>query len=131
MKFMSFIEPIYYEFLAQFVPKKVSYKMEGTCHKCGKCCRYVYCEDLSSELEFAFLQFIYPEYKKFKIAGVDEFGKFVIICKLIDKDNICPIYNKRPSVCKNYPNAKKCPNGTLHNNCGFSIHPEKTFKDFL
>ena len=131
MNFISFIEPIYYEFLAKFVPRKVLYKTKGECLKCAKCCRYIHCGDLKSETEFAFLQFIYPEYRKFKIAGKDELGNFVIICKLIDKDNICPIYNRRPSVCKTYPNSKKYPNSKLHNDCGFSIHPEKSFKDFL
>lgn len=131
MNFLSFIEPIYYEFLAKFVPKKVFYKTKGECLKCGKCCRYLHCDGLRSEQEFAFLQFIYPEYRKFKIIGTDEQGNFVITCKLIDKDNLCPIYEKRSSVCKNYPKSKKCPKGTLHKGCGFSIHPEKSFKDFL
>lgn len=131
MNFLSHIEPIYYEFLAKFVPQKVVYKLNGECLKCSKCCRYIHCEGLSSELEFAFLQFIYPEYKKFKVAGKDENGNYVIICKLIEKDNLCPIYNKRPSVCKKYPSAKKHPKGTLHKDCGFSIQPEKSFKDFI
>lgn len=131
MNFCNFIAPIYYEFLAKFVPQKVVYKLKGECLKCAKCCRYIHSQGLGSEIEFAFLQFIYPEYKKFTIAGKDEQGNFVIICKLIDKDNLCPIYDKRPSVCNNYPNSKKYPKGCLHKGCGFSIHPEKSFKDFL
>jgi len=131
VNFLSIIEPIYYEFLAKFVPQKINYKLKGECLKCAKCCRYIHCEGLSSETEFAFLQFFYPQYRKFKVAGRDEAGNFVIICKLIDKDNICPIYEKRPSVCRSYPNAKKHPKGNLHKGCGFSIHPEKSFREFL
>ncbi len=131
MNFYSFIAPIYYEFLAKFVPQKVSYKLKGNCLKCAKCCRYINCQGLGSKTEFAFLQFVYPEYRKFKVAGRDERRNFVIICKLIDKNNICPIYEKRPSVCRKYPNAKKHPKGVLHKDCGFSINPEKSFKDFL
>ncbi|MEI8378074.1 MAG: YkgJ family cysteine cluster protein [bacterium] len=131
MKFLNYIAPIYYEFLAKFVPQKVLYKIKGECLKCGKCCRYLHCEGLGSEIEFAFLQFIYPEYRNFKIAGTDEMGNFVITCKLIDKENLCPIYHKRSSVCQKYPSFKKRPKGILHKGCGFSIHPEKSFKAFL
>lgn len=131
MNFLSFIEPIYYEFLAKFVPKKVSYEIQGECLRCAKCCRYMFCKDLSSEHEFAFLQFIYPEYRRFKIAGKDEFGNFVITCTLIDKDNLCPVHKDRPGVCKKYPSKKVGNKGILHKSCGFLIKPEKTFKEFL
>jgi Fe-S-cluster containining protein len=131
MKFLRLIEPIYYEFLAKFVPQKVLYKRQGECLQCAKCCRYIHCEGLSSKKEFAFLQFIYPEYRKFEIVGKDEYGNFVLTCTLIDKDNLCPIYNKRPCVCKKYPNIRMTRKGILHKGCGYSIEPEKTFKDFL
>lgn len=131
MKFLSFIGPIYYEFLAKFVPQKVSYSTSGDCIKCAKCCRYMHCKDLGSEGEFAFLQFIYPEYRRFKISGKDEFGNFVITCTLIDKDNLCPVHKNRPNVCRKYPSKKLGHKGILHKDCGFLIKPEKTFKEFL
>jgi len=114
MKILAFLVPFYYEFLANFVPKKVEYEITGECLKCAKCCRYIHCAGLGSEIEFKFLQLIYPEYRKFKVAGKDENDNFVLICSLIDKDNLCPIYLKRPCVCKNYPNLKKYLKEKLH-----------------
>lgn len=91
----------------------------------------MYCDGLSSELEFKFLKLIHPEYKYFQIAGKDENGKFVISCELIDNDGLCPIYKKRMNVCKKYPAKKVRQKGSFHNDCGFSMKPEKSFKEFL
>lgn len=131
MKIFDILAPIYYEFLAKFVPKRVNYIIDGKCKKCGKCCRYMFCKDLSSEWEFAFLQIIYPAYRRFKIAGRDEFGNFVIRCSLIDKDNLCPVHDTRPLVCRNYPAQKLSHRAILHKDCGFSVKPEKSFKDYI
>lgn len=131
MRFLSILEPIYYEFLSKFVPQKVTYNVEGECKKCAKCCRYMFCKGLGSEAEFAFVQFIYPAYRRFKIVGRDEFGNFVIRCSLIDKDNLCPVYNDRPSVCRKYPVRKISHKMILHKDCGFVVEPERKFKDFL
>lgn len=91
----------------------------------------MYCKDLGSEKEFRFLQFIYPEYRKFKVQGKDENGNYVIACSLIDKDNLCPIYPKRSNICRKYPAPYFKSPGILHKDCGFYIKPEKTFKYFL
>lgn len=131
MKILEKIEPIYYQFLSKFVPKKVTYHVEGECLKCGKCCRYMYCDGLSSELEFKFLQFVHTDYKRFEIAGKDENGNYVISCKYIDKDGLCPVYKDRASVCRNYPAQKVTRKGSFHIGCGFSMKPEKTFKEFM
>jgi len=131
MNFLSFFEPIYYEFLAKFVPRRVIYTRHGECLKCGKCCRYMYCNGLGSRIEFSFLQFIYPEYRRFRIVGKDESGNFVISCTLIGKENICPVYESRAAVCRNYPAKSTSIKGALHAGCGFFRKPEKTFKEFL
>lgn len=131
MKIIEKLKPAYYEFLSKFIPQKVFYNIEGECLKCGKCCRYMYCEGLSSELEFKFLKFLYAEYRRFEIVGKDELGNYVISCKFIDKDGLCPIYETRASVCKNYPAKKVTRKGSFHTGCGFSMQPEKSFKDYL
>lgn len=131
MKFFDFLAPIYYEFLAKFVPREVTYIIDGECKKCGKCCRYMFCDGLRSEFEFAFLKIIYPAYRRFKIAGKDEFGNFVIRCSLIDKDNLCPIHKSRPKVCRRYPVRKISRKVVLHKDCGFFVRPEKSFRDYI
>jgi len=131
MKILDVLAPIYYEFLAKFIPRKVFYDVKGECKKCAKCCRYMFCNGLRSKFEFAFLQFVFPEYKRFAIAGRDEFGNFVIHCTLIDKDDLCPVHGKRPNVCRNYPLKRSTHRLVLHKDCGFSSAPEKSFKDFL
>lgn len=131
MKIIEKIKPIYYQFLSKFVPRQVYYIVEGECLKCGKCCRYMYCDGLSSTFEFLFLKLIYPEYRRFEIVGKDENGQFVISCKLIEKDGLCPVYKSRAKVCKNYPAKKVQKKGSFHVGCGFSMHPEKSFKEFI
>lgn len=128
--FASFVS-FYYEILSNFTFKKVYYKITGSCKKCSKCCRYLYCKDLSGELEFKFLQFIYKDYRNFKIIGKDEKGNYILSCTHIQKNNLCPIYKNRPKVCKNYPKKKIKAKVQLHKGCGYQATPEKAFKDFL
>lgn len=131
MQILEFLAPIYYEFLSKFVPRKVTYTRQGSCQKCAKCCRYLTCKGLASHREFVFLQFIFPSYRNFKIVGKDEFGNYILRCKLIDKDNLCPIHPNRPLVCRSYPPEKISRKIILHKDCGFWVEPQKKFKDFL
>ena len=48
----DFLFSIWNEFLSNFVPEKVSYKITGECKKCGKCCNYMYSMDTYTEKEF-------------------------------------------------------------------------------
>ena len=131
MKLLEFLAPIYYEFLAKFVPRKVFYEVTGECKKCAKCCRYMFCKGLGSEFEFAFLRLIYPYYRRFVIAGRDEFGNYVIRCSLVGQDNLCPVHETRPEVCRQYPLKRSTHRLVLHKDCGFCSLPQKSFKDFL
>ncbi|MFA6571899.1 MAG: YkgJ family cysteine cluster protein [Bacteroidota bacterium] len=125
------IEPFIYNFLSLFVPRKVRYKIEGSCVKCGKCCRYMYSKDTYTEREFKIMQFIYPAYKRFYIVGKDEENNLIFGCKLIDENNLCTDYKNRLKMCKNYPSKFINFRGELHDNCGFTVRPEKSFNDYL
>ena len=129
MKIFDSFVSFYYEILSNFTFKKVIYRTNGACKMCGKCCRYLHCKGLTGKLEFKFLQFLYKDYKNFNIIGKDENANYVLICKYIQKKNLCSIY--RPSVCRNYPKKKLPLKTKLHKDCGYFIEPEKSFKDFL
>src|SRR5574344_2082102 len=118
---VNFLENIKNEFLSYFVPQKMTYKIEGECKKCGKCCRYMYSFDTYTEQDFKFMQAIFPSYKRFYIRGKDEDGNLIFACKYVGEDGLCQVYNKRLGMCKKYPvRFIKFP-AKLHEGCGFHV----------
>lgn len=123
------------EIKSHFVPEKVKYDIVGECKKCGKCCNYIYSFDTCNEQEFKFMQILYPVYKRFYIKDKDEKGNLpeshlIFACKYVSKDGLCTVYNKRPKMCKRYPNKKILHNAKMHEGCGYSV-VKKTFEDYL
>ena len=127
---MDFIKSIYYEFLSYFVPKKIKYKIEGECNKCGKCCKQIRSYGLKNEKELKIMQIIFPHYKRFFITGKDENNNYILSCKYLDENNQCSVYNKRPSVCRNYPRKYVYFYPELIEGCGYKVI-KKEFKDYL
>lgn len=113
-----------------FVPEKLKYEVIGECKKCGKCCNCIYSLDTYTEKEFKFMQMIYPPYRRFYIKGKDERGNFVFACKYVSTEGLCTVYNKRPRICKVYPNKKIHFPGELHEGCGYKV-VKKNFEDYL
>ena len=124
------IKAIFYEFLSEFVPEKLSYEITGECKKCGKCCNYMYSKDTYTEKEFKIMQMIYPKYKRFYIKGRDEEGNLIFACKLVTPEGLCSDYKHRLRMCKNYPAKRINYPGKLHEGCGYTIHTKK-FDDYL
>lgn len=118
------------EIKSYFVPEKMSYEIVGECKQCGKCCNYIYSLDTYSEQEFKFMQAIFPSYRRFYIKGKDEKGNLIFACKLVTEEGKCSVYQKRPLVCKRYPNAKIAYDADLHEGCGYKI-VKKSFQDYL
>ena len=127
---LDFLKSIYYEFLSNFVPEKLSYEITGECKKCGKCCNYMYSVDTYTEKEFKIMQFLFPKYKRFYIKGKDEEGNLIFACKLVTPDGLCSDYKNRLRMCKNYPAKKISYPGKLHDGCGYIVN-KKEFKDYL
>ncbi len=126
----DFIKSCFYELLSYFVPEKITYKIEGQCNMCGQCCRQIRCPGLKNNLEFKFMQFIFPHYKRFLIIGKDNEDNFILSCKYLTDKGKCSVYNLRPKVCRNYP-AKYIPyNAQMIDGCGFKVI-KKEFKDYL
>ncbi|OGI00403.1 MAG: hypothetical protein A2Y25_02310 [Candidatus Melainabacteria bacterium GWF2_37_15] len=113
------------------VLEEVKYRLEGYCCKCGDCCRFLYCVEPLTELGFKFMKLIYPKYRRFKIIGKDKNG-IILACKLIREDGLCPDYENRPDICRDYPNPKKIyAGGRLYKRCTYKLLPGRTFEDFL
>ena len=126
----DFIKSVWYEFLSNFVPEKLSYEISGECKKCGKCCNYMYSIDTYTEKEFRIMQFLFPAYKRFYIKGKDEYGNLIFACKMVTNDGLCSDYKHRLRMCKNYPAKRISYPGKLHEGCGYKVE-EKHFEDYL
>ena len=124
------VKAIFYEFLSEFVPEKLSYEITGECKKCGKCCNYMYSKDTYTEKEFKIMQMIYPKYKRFYIKGRDEEGNLIFACKLVTPEGLCSDYDHRLRMCRNYPAKRIGYPGKLHEGCGYTVHVKK-FEDYL
>ena len=124
------VKAIFYEFLSEFVPEKLSYEITGECKKCGKCCNYMYSKDTYTEKEFKIMQMIYPKYKRFYIKGKDEDGNLIFACKLVTPEGLCSDYKHRLRMCRNYPAKRINYPGKLHEGCGYTVHIKK-FDDYL
>ncbi|MEN7982100.1 MAG: YkgJ family cysteine cluster protein [Nanoarchaeota archaeon] len=83
-----------------------------TCEKCnGKCCKYVAIEiDTPEDLEdFENIRW-YVAHKNINVY-VDEEDKwhieFLTLCEFLGEKNKCEIYEKRPTICREY-NQDEC-----------------------
>ncbi len=81
-------------------------------------------------LDFKLMALFFPKYKRFKITGKDAFGNLILRCSLIKENNLCPDYEDRPGMCRNYP-EKTYAGGSLHENCTFKPVSEKNFSSYL
>lgn len=127
---IDLIKSIYYEFISYFIPQRIKYKVEGSCNKCGNCCREIRAYGLKNEKELKIMQLFLPWYKRFFITGKDENNDFILSCKYLSKDGSCSVYAKRPLVCRNYPRKTILFNAEMPEGCGFKI-VKKEFKDYL
>ena len=123
------VKSIYWELLSYFVPEKQTYEITGECNKCGKCCENIYSAYMYTEKEFEFMKKIFPSYHRFYIKGKDKFGNFVFGCKYL-KDNLCSVYEKRPGLCRKYPQKRLAVYAEMPDGCGYKVI-KKSFKDYL
>lgn len=113
------------------------------CNGCGMCCRFACSEFSPDELknktlnddkfakEFTetFVPYetkkeaakIFPQYVDF-LKTQDENGYYFYHCPKVTKDNRCPDYEKRPRICRDFPDN---PLAFLPPMCGFNGWKEK------
>lgn len=124
-KIKSFI----YEFLSIFIPKKVTYKVLGSCNKCGKCCQDIRMKN-ATEKDFKLTQFFIPSYRRFVILGKEN-DDLIVGCTLQNPDGTCSVYEKRPKLCRDYPKKTMNHDAYFEDGCGFYVEPEKKFENYL
>ncbi|MCD7740451.1 MAG: YkgJ family cysteine cluster protein, partial [Candidatus Gastranaerophilales bacterium] len=124
-----FIKSVYYELISYLVPEKLKYKIEGSCNKCGKCCKEIHACGLKNEKDLKIMQFIFPWYRRFYISRKDN-NEVILSCKYVDDSGLCSVYAIRPLLCRNYPAKSIKFNASLIDGCGFRIIKKK-FKDYL
>ena len=127
---IDFIKSLYYEAVSYFIPQKIKYKAEGSCIKCGKCCKEIRAYGLKNEKELKIMQFILPWYRRFYILRTDCDGNIVLSCKHLKQGGLCGVYKIRPFACRNYPAKSINFNSEMIDGCGFRII-KKEFKDYL
>lgn len=130
VRFWDFLFCIINEIRSYFVAEKITYKVEGECKKCGKCCNYMYSYDTYNEKEFKIMQTLFPAYKRFYIKGKDDEGNLIFACKLVTPDGLCSDYKHRLPMCRKYPAKRLKFYGKLHDGCGYHV-VKKDFKDYL
>ncbi|MFW2366695.1 MAG: YkgJ family cysteine cluster protein [Desulforhopalus sp.] len=108
----------------------------GSCHSCGSCCRQLSLEGrngwINSRKEFQQTVLHSPEYNRFKIIGRDSGGVLLFTCRWLTDDGSCDNYEKRPSLCRNYPESSLlfC-GGALPPGCGYRFKSVIPFEKIL
>ena len=105
----------------------------GSCHGCGRCCRSLTLVDggrpIRTMRQFEALVRRQPEYRFFLPHGVAEEDGFLhFSCLLLDADGRCSDYERRPDICRDYPNPMMFRFGAvLLDGCGYHPAPERSF----
>ncbi|MCX5748895.1 MAG: YkgJ family cysteine cluster protein [Candidatus Saganbacteria bacterium] len=102
------------------------YKLQGSCKKCGQCCREIYLkmtrQQYSSfffrEIAVRWISWIFDfEY----IRTDDEVGDLVFRCKNQLSDGRCGNYFWRPNICRNFPLVDYFEEPKLLPGCGYTF----------
>lgn len=109
------------------------YYRTGSCNACGRCCQKIYVKHknvIQTEAEFEELKKLHPFYTYLKIIDKDETG-LVFECENLDKTtNKCKIHNRRPGICRRYPQEELFGmGGTLAEHCGYKLIPIESFEE--
>jgi len=125
------IKLLLYELFPELYIKKVNYRLEGYCCKCGDCCRYILGTGVWAWLNFKLVGLLLHKYRRFRIMGRDKWGNLVIACRLIGEDGLCPDYENRPVLCRDYPENATLGGSNIYKRCTYRLIPEKPFRDYL
>lgn len=112
------------------------YYREGHCIGCGACCTHIYVKHMKGVVktldEFNKLKLLHPFYTYLTVIGEDETGLFFECCNLDKETKLCKIHNKRPGICRRYPQEEIfLLGGTLKEDCGYKFIPIEKFDDVL
>ena len=117
--------------------QRVRYRVSGSCKHCGRCCRELILgyrgKPIRNELQFNRLLQQNPEYGIFSPnERVPEDGILRFTCEHVSADNLCRIHERRPDMCRRYPDpGMPRRGGTLLSGCGYSFESDVVFADLL
>lgn len=128
----------YYPELFDLKAQINSLRNHSSCSNCGKCCRLACSEFSYDELKKkaqqgdnyakqfveTFIPYedekevlkIYPEYLKM-LENKNETGYYFYHCPKVTEENLCPDYENRPQICRDFPDN---PVAFLPKGCGYS-----------
>lgn len=134
MKFDEIFWKIKKFFLSEILHRH--YIRTGKCKGCGKCCQNIYVRHakavINNEEEFEYLKSLHFFYSYLKIVGKDEIGLIFECTKLNKETGKCTAYNKRPSICRQYPMEEIfLLGGSITEDCGFKFIPIVSFEKVL
>lgn len=115
---------------------KKKYYRTGSCLGCGKCCKQIYVKHarhvIQDEKEFSRLQLLHKFYTYLTVVDKDETG-LVFACSNLDPDtNLCKIHDKRPGICRRYPQEELFTmGGVISEDCGYKMSPIVSFSEVL
>lgn len=115
---------------------KKKYERKGSCNGCGRCCQRIYVRHardvIKTEEEFEKLKTLHFFYGYLRVLDKDEMG-LVFECSKLDKESgKCTAYNKRPVLCRQYPQEEIfMMGGSITEECGYSFEPIQKFEEIL
>lgn len=121
-------------FLTKILRKK--YYRKGNCLGCGKCCQKIYVQTskhvIKDEKEFEKLKLLHRFYSYLTVVDKDETGLVFSCSNLDEKTKLCKIHNKRPGICRRYPQEELFKmGGTIAEECGYRLVPIIPFAEIL
>lgn len=125
-----------------------SVKAKYSCIKCGSCCKLAATPNSPDDLkklaengdkfarefaayfkpyeDFDAIKALYPDY--FDTVDVVNEKLYFYHCDLVTEDNLCPKYEDRPQICKDFPEN---PIDILPISCGFKNWQDEVMDDIL
>ena len=121
-------------FYSKILKKK--YFRKGSCKGCGRCCQKIYVRHardvIKTQEEFEKLKTLHFFYGYLTVVDKDEVGLVFECSKLNKETGRCTAYNKRPILCRQYPQEEIfMMGGNITENCGYKFEPIKKFDEIL
>jgi Fe-S-cluster containining protein len=100
------------------------WKLEGSCKKCGKCCRDIHLKidprllnnRFTRELVIRWISWLF----RFYLKRIDHERNYLVFgCRNLTENGTCGDYRWRPNVCRNYPLVDFFDEPALFDTCGY------------
>lgn len=105
-------------------PFRSRWRLEGSCNKCGKCCKEIHMKIEPLLLKDGFIREVVIRWVSwlfnFYLLRMDDERNYLVFgCRSFRADGLCKEYKWRPNVCRNYPIVDFFEEPVLFNTCGY------------